>query len=89
MHEMTHVWQYQALGLGAFFARYGAEFARVHGKPDDMYLYKKGTDAFGQAMLEAQAQMVGDYTAARANPKAKAKRAALEKNLAGSGVYGL
>jgi len=85
MHEMTHVWQYQTLGLVAFFARYGAEFARVHGKPNDMYLYKKGSDSFGHAMLEAQAQMVGDYVVA----KSAADKAALAKNLAESGLYGL
>ena len=89
MHEMTHVWQYQTLGLGAFFARYGAEFLHVEGNPDAMYVYKKGTDAFGEAMLEAQAQMVGDYCAALANPKAAADRTALKKNLAASGLYGL
>jgi hypothetical protein len=83
MHEMAHVWQYQKLGLLAFFVRYGAEFARVGGNPNDMYLYKKGTDAFGQAMLEAQAQMVGDYAVASAADKAE-----LRKNLAGSGLYG-
>lgn len=87
IHEMTHVWQYRRLGLPAFFARYGAEFARVGGKPGDMYKYKE-TDRFGEAMLEAQAKMVEHYGAAvwAGNATQTAK---LARNLAGSGLYGL
>lgn len=83
MHEMTHVWQYQTLGLAAFAARYGAEFLQVKGKPDDMYVYKVST-RFDEAMLEAQAQMVGDYHSAKG-----AARARIAGNLAGSGLHGL
>ena len=88
MHEMTHVWQYQRLGLTRFLLRYGKEFARVGGKPSAMYAYKAGATRFGDAMLEAQAEMVGDYGEAvwTGNSTRKALVAA---NLAGSGVYGL
>jgi len=88
IHEMTHVWQYRALGLPAFFARYGAEFAKAGGKPDDMYNYKQGTDTFGKAMLEAQAEMVADYSEALWTGNAAAT-ARIAKNMAGSGLYGL
>lgn len=82
LHEMTHVWQYQALGLAAFFARYGAEFASAGGQPDRMYRYNSG-DPFDRAMLEAQAEMVADYSAGAA------KRAKAAPSLAGSGLYSL
>jgi len=87
IHEMTHVWQYRSLGMPAFFARYGAEFARVGGRANDMYDYKQGLDKFAQAMLEAQAAMIADYSEAlwTANAAATAR---LAKNMAGSGLYG-
>jgi hypothetical protein len=87
MHEMTHVWQYKTLGMPAFFARYGAELVQAGGKPNDMYKYTDDSK-FNDAMLEAQAQMVGDYYKARAEGNAS-RTAKLAKNLAGSGMYGL
>ena len=87
MHEMTHVWQYRALGMPAFFARYGVELAQAKGKPNDMYKYSEATK-FNDAMLEAQAQIVGDYHRAKTDGNAAAA-ARLAKNLAGSGLYGL
>jgi hypothetical protein len=92
IHEMTHVWQYQTLGLAAFAARYGVEFAKAKGKPNDMYRYDQGKTKFGGAMLEAQANMVGDYSAALWSPASAAQAALLAKlavNMAGSGLYGL
>ena len=88
MHEMTHVWQYQRLGMTSFLLRYGEEFLQVGGNPDQMYVYKKGVTKFGEAMLEAQASMVGDYSEALWAGNAEMK-ARLAKNLAGSGLYGL
>ncbi|HEX6376697.1 MAG TPA: DUF4157 domain-containing protein [Allosphingosinicella sp.] len=87
MHEMTHVWQYRTLGMPAFYARYGAELARANFKPGDMYKYKDEA-RFGDAMLEAQAQMVGDYHHALSVGNASA-RARIARNLAGSGLYGM
>lgn len=87
VHEMTHVWQYQTMGLAAFAARYGADFLAAKGKPDAMYKYQP-TTAFGAAMLEAQAEMTADYGAASWAHDAK-RLAALAANLAGSGFYGL
>jgi len=88
IHEMTHVWQYRTLGMPAFFARYGAEFARVGCKASDMYKYREGSDSFGRAMLEAQAEMVADYSEAVWNADA-ARTASIARNLAGGGLYGL
>ena len=87
IHEMTHVWQYRRLGMPAFFARYGVEFLEVGGKPNDMYKYEAGKAKFGEAMLEAQANMVGDYSEALWTSNA-ARKALLAKNMAGSGLYG-
>jgi len=53
-----------------------------------MYNYKQGTDKFGQAMLEAQAEMVADYSEALWAANA-ARKALIAKNMAGSGLYGL
>ena len=89
IHELTHVWQYQALGMPAFFARYGVEFAKAGGDADAMYRYRKGEDKFAEAMLEAQAAMVEHYSAARWSGKDPALIAKLAKNLAGSKIYGL
>ena len=88
MHELTHVWQYQRLGVARFLVRYGAELVRVGGRPAAMYLYKPGETRFGEAMLEAQAQMVGDYSEARWKGRER-EAALLARNLAGSGIYGL
>ena len=88
IHEMTHVWQYRTLGMPAFFARYGVEFLEVGGKPNDMYKYEAGKTRFGEAMLEAQANMVGDYSEAVWAPN-ETRKAQLAKNMAGSGLYGL
>ncbi|HMG45923.1 MAG TPA: hypothetical protein VK614_00485 [Allosphingosinicella sp.] len=88
IHEMTHVWQYGALGQLGFFTRYGKELAEAKFKPNDMYKYEAGKTLFNDAGLEAQAQMVEDYSSALWGKNA-AKTALLAKNLAGSGVYGL
>ena len=87
MHEMTHVWQFQRLGKTRFLLRYAREFARVGGHAGAMYLYKAG-DRFDDAMLEAQAEMVGDYSAPPPTGP-KPDKALLARNLAGSGIYGL
>jgi hypothetical protein len=88
LHEMTHVWQYQRLGMTGFLLRYGEEFVKVGGNPNDMYVYKKGETRFGEAMLEAQANMVGDYSEALWAGD-EPRKARLAGNLAGSGIYGL
>jgi hypothetical protein len=85
MHEMTHVWQYRTLGMTAFFIRYGTDLAKVGGKPNDMYKYAE-TTKFSEAMIETQAQIVGDYHRAKTDGNAAAT-ARLAKNLAGSGLY--
>lgn len=87
MHEMAHVWQYKTLGMGAFYVRYAADLAKAKGNPNEMYKFTEAT-RFDEAMLEAQAQMVGNYYKAKAEGNAAAT-ARLAKNLAGSGLYGL
>lgn len=52
-----------------------------------MYKYDDST-RFGDAMIEAQAQIVGDYHRAKSQGNAAAT-ARLAKNLAGSGLHGL
>src|SRR4051794_1408130 len=88
IHEMTHIWQYRKMGMPAFFLRYGVEVVEAKGRPDDMYNYAAGTAKFGEAMLEAQAEMVCDYSEALWTGNA-ARKALLARNLAASGVYGL
>jgi hypothetical protein len=88
MHEMAHVWQYQRLGISRFLLRYGKEVAQVGGRPARMYRYTPGETRFADAMLEAQAEMVGDYSEALWAGQ-EPRKAALARNLAGSGVYGL
>jgi hypothetical protein len=88
IHEMAHVWQYRAMGMPAFFLRYGEDLIKAKGRPDDMYNYVPGTAKFGESMLEAQAEMVCDYSEALWTGNA-ARKTLLAGNLAGSGVYGL
>lgn len=88
IHEMTHVRQYAELGQASFFARYAKELAQVGGNPDKLYEYEAGVDLFTKATLEAQAQMVEDYSRALWGKNA-ARKAELAKNLKGSRVYGL
>jgi hypothetical protein len=53
-----------------------------------MYDYTAGSAKFGDALLEAQAEMVCDYSEALWAGDAT-RKALLAKNLAGSGLYGL
>jgi hypothetical protein len=89
LHEMTHIWQYQALGPLRFYWRYLRELLAARLRHGDLYLYEHGTTAFAEARLEAQAQMVQDYHEARAPGGDPAAAAAIGRNLAGSGVHGL
>ncbi|MEA3013268.1 MAG: hypothetical protein QOD42_1813 [Sphingomonadales bacterium] len=88
IHEMTHVWQYGELGLAAFFLRYGGDLLRAGGNPDAMYVYTHGETGFDDAMIEQQAEMVGDYSNALWSQNAQGI-ALFTRNMAGSGLYGL
>lgn len=88
LHEMTHIWQYQALGALGFFWRYLTELLRAGLRQNDLYVYEIGKTAFPDARLEAQAQMVQDYYDVRAGGD-KIKLEQIARNLAGSGFYGL
>ena len=81
LHEMTHIWQVQKLGVLRFGLRYLREFVTRGFNRDALYEYKPGKTAFGEATLEAQAQMVQHYAAG-------GDRALLAVNLAGSGLHG-
>jgi hypothetical protein len=87
-HEMTHVWQYAKLGVPRFLARYARDLAACRFNARAMYRYEEGVTRFAGARLEAQAEMVGDYCHARLVGD-EARMARLERNLEGSGFYGL
>ena len=88
IHELIHVWQYRKLGLVRFLLRYVREFAQAGFHAPSLYSYVPGETRFGEATLEAQAQMAGDYSIARWRGDEEALRR-LARNLAGSGLYGL
>jgi hypothetical protein len=87
-HEMTHIWQYAALGVTRFLARYARDLAACRFSPSAMYRYEEGETRFAAARLEAQAEMVGDYCRARLVGDVP-RQARLARNLKGSGFYGL
>jgi hypothetical protein len=87
LHEMTHIWQYQALGVARFYWRYLIELEAVNFKSEELYRYGEGTTPFGEAWLEAQAQMVQNYEVAR-RATDSARVAAIARNLTGSGFHG-
>ncbi|MEA3011210.1 MAG: hypothetical protein QOJ91_2902 [Sphingomonadales bacterium] len=87
-HEIVHVWQYATLGKARFLARYARELAACRFNALAMYRYEEGITRFARARLEAQAQMIGDYCLARLIGD-EARQARLERNLEGSGFWGL
>lgn len=86
VHEMTHVWQWHRLGVVRFLLRYGRELLACKGVAGDMYKYERGVTPFAEAMLEAQAEMAGDYRWVVVTGDEKEK-AAIARNLAGSGFF--
>ena len=88
IHELAHVWQYEKMGTAWFFARYAREYAAAGFKAWRMYEYEVGVTPFSRAMLEAQAEMAGNYAEAKADGDA-ARMALVATNLSGSGVFGL
>ncbi len=88
LHEMTHVWQYARLGVPLFVVRYALDLLSCGFQPSLMYDYESTPKPFPKARLEAQAQMVGHYCAARVAGK-KQSIAGLEPRLKHSGIYGL
>jgi hypothetical protein len=88
LHEMTHVWQYQTLGTVRFFWRYLLELDSCDYRPGALYLYRRGSTAFPDARLEAQAKMVQDYSRA-VREGDEIAMAEIGDNLAGSGLFGL
>lgn len=87
-HELTHVWQYDRLGTAWFLLLYAAQFARRRGQAWRMYEYRAGVTPFRGAMLEAQAEMAGNYAEAQAAGDA-GRMALIARNLDGSGLFGL
>jgi hypothetical protein len=88
LHEMTHIWQYQAFGALRFYWRYLMEWLRAGLRQNNLYRYDEGRTAFADARLEAQAQMVQDYYDVSADGD-EGKLEQIGRNLAGSGFYGL
>jgi hypothetical protein len=87
MHEMTHIWQYQTLGVARFGLRYLNELEACNFNRKCLYHYDCGRTAFADAKLEAQAQIVQDYGIALGAGWAD-QAAELRRNLAGSGLFG-
>jgi hypothetical protein len=87
MHEMTHIWQYQRLGVVRFGLRYLNELEACNFDRVCLYHYDCGHTAFAEARLEAQAQIVQDYGLAVGAGRA-GQAEALRRNLAGSGLFG-
>ena len=87
MHEMTHIWQYQRLGVLRFGLRYLNELEACNFDRNALYHYDSGQTAFAEARLEAQAQMVQDYGIALGAGRTQ-QAADLRRNLAGSGLFG-
>jgi len=87
MHEMTHIWQYQTLGVARFGLRYLNELEACNFDRNALYHYECGQTAFAEAKLEAQAQIVQDYGIALGAGHVQ-QAAELRRNLAGSGLFG-
>ena len=87
MHEMTHIWQYQTLGVLRFGLRYLNELEACNFDRVALYHYTCGHTPFAEAKLEAQAQMVQDYGLAVGAGRT-GDAAALRCNLTGSGLFG-
>jgi hypothetical protein len=87
MHEMTHIWQYQSLGVARFGLRYLNELEACNFHRQCLYDYDCGHTAFAEARLEAQAQIVQDYGLAL-GARRTGQAASLRRNLAGSGLFG-
>ena len=87
MHEMTHIWQYQTLGVARFGLRYLNELEACNFDRNALYHYDCGQTAFAEAKLEAQAQIVQDYGIALGAGRVQ-QAADLRRNLAGSGLFG-
>jgi hypothetical protein len=87
LHELTHIWQYRAVGFTRFMARYALELARCGFNAHKLYLF--ADDArFDDSTLEAQAEMVAHYKKAELTGNAESKRK-LAASLAGTGFYRL
>jgi Domain of unknown function (DUF4157) len=87
MHEMTHIWQYQTMGVARFGLRYLGELEACNWDRNCLYHYECGHTVFAEAKLEAQAQIVQDYGIALGAGR-MGQAQALRCNLAGSGLFG-
>jgi hypothetical protein len=85
LHELTHVVQYQSLGILGFAHRYVDELRDSGFDQDKLYNYEPGKSRFVSSTLEAQAQMVEDYSRAT-NATIRSK---IARSLRGSGMFGL
>ena len=90
LHEYTHVVQYATLGFGTFADRYISDL-RAHGFDDnELYAYRKRNNDWQHETLEGQAQIVGEFGAARREMGNREKRALADRlraKLKGTGIY--
>lgn len=87
IHEMTHIWQYRAIGFARFMARYAVELTKCGFNAKNLYLFPEGA-RFEESTLEAQAEMVAHYKKAELTGN-EADRAKLAASLKGTGFYRL
>ena len=87
LHELTHIWQYRAIGITRFMARYSVEFTKSGFNARKLYLF--ADDArFDDVTLEAQAEMVAHYKKAELTRNEPALKT-LAASLKGTGFYRL
>ena len=87
IHELTHIWQYRAIGFVSFMARYAVELTKCGFDAKKLYLYPEGA-RFDDSTLEAQAEMVAHYKKAELTGN-EAERQKLAKSLERTGFYKL
>lgn len=91
VHEFTHVRQFQQLGFGSFAGHYAHDLASAGGNRDAPYDYASRTTPWRDEPIEGQAQMVGDYAMHRVGGGnlTQSQAQAIERRLAGTGIFGL
>ena len=92
VHEFAHVRQYQQMGFGSFFAKYGRDLAQHGFDRNEPYDYQSRDLDFDAETLEGQAEMVGDYAGYLAGEQggiSATEAREIEAKLRGTGLFGL
>jgi hypothetical protein len=89
-HEFAHVYQFQKMGFGKFFAKYASDLVNI-GDRNKVYDYKSRLNTtYNSETIEGQAQMFGDYANLKAggNRVNAAQAKDIENRLRGTGIFG-